>query len=98
RVLDLAVARQRGVVVDAQPLRRLELGLVVVADAALGHQPGRFRGQALPALAGAGLRMGVRVLACVGHGETSACPRWTLPQRAAQKMSKASSSLAASSP
>src|SRR5690606_21417902 len=71
RVLDLAVARQRGVIKDAEPLRGLELGLVEVADAAFGHQPGGLVGQALAAFAGAGLRMGMRmglgVLAGVRH-------------------------------
>ena len=57
---------------DAEPLRGLELGLVVVAHATLGHQPGGFVGKPLAALADAGLRMHVRVgrgvLAAVRHG------------------------------
>src|SRR3546814_2149721 len=57
RILDLAVARQRGVVVDAQAGGGLELGLVVVADAAFGHQPRGFVGEAPPAFARA--RFGV---------------------------------------
>src|SRR3546814_10123544 len=57
RILDLAVARQRGVVVDAQAGGGLELGLVVVADAAFGHQPSGFVGEAPPAFARA--RFGV---------------------------------------
>src|SRR3546814_19901329 len=56
-LLDLAVARQRGVVVDAQAGGGLELGLVVVADAAFGHQPRGFVGEAPPAFARA--RFGV---------------------------------------
>ncbi|WP_430539162.1 DUF6053 domain-containing protein [Lysobacter enzymogenes] len=67
RVLDLAVGRQRGVVEDAEPLGGLELGLVVVAVAAFGHQPGRLVGDAPAALAGAGLRMLVCVLSGLVH-------------------------------
>ncbi len=46
---------------DAEALRGLELGLVVVADAALGHQPGGLEGEVLAAFAGPGLRMRMRV-------------------------------------
>jgi hypothetical protein len=53
RILDLAIARQRGIVVDAEPLRGLELGLVEVADAAFGHQPGRLVGEAVATFADA---------------------------------------------
>src|SRR5690606_38417650 len=105
RVLDLAVARQRGVVADAQPLRGLELGLVEVAHAALGHQPGGLVGQPLAAFAGAGLRVDVRVdvgvLAGVRHRRsplgpagdcTGAGMRMHRPAGVAvQKMSNASS-------
>jgi hypothetical protein len=35
RVLDLVVARQVGFALDAEPRRRLQLGLAVVAQAAL---------------------------------------------------------------
>ena len=71
RILDLAVARQGRIVMDAEPLRGLELGLVVVADATLGHQPRGFMGELLAAFAGACLRMRVSVrtalLAAVRH-------------------------------
>ena len=49
---------------DAEQLRGLELGLVVVADAAFGDQPGGFVGEAMAPLADAGLR----VLMCVLSG------------------------------
>src|SRR6478672_2828280 len=102
RILDLAVAGQRRIVMDAEPLGGLELGLVVVADTALGHQPGSFVGETLAAFAGPGLRMHMRVgtalLAAVRH---RAPPRddlsGTVTERAsprhrrAQKMSNASS-------
>ena len=67
RILDLAIARQRGVVVDAEPLRGLELGLVEVADAAFGHQPGRFVGEAVATFADAGLGV---LTGVVMHGTT----------------------------
>ena len=87
RVLDLAVARQRGVVMDAEPLRGLELGLVIVADPALCHQPGGFEGQVLATLAGTSLRMrmrvGLGVLAAVligaSHRRTPVRPAATVP-------------------
>src|SRR3546814_6354226 len=68
RVLDLAVARQRGVVVDAQAGGGLELGLVVVADAAFGHQPRGLVGEAVATFAGA--RFGV--LTGAMHGDLPA--------------------------
>lgn len=63
--LDLAVARQRSVVVDAQARGGLEFGLMEVADAGFGDQPGGFVGEAIAALAGPGLG----VLAGVVHGQ-----------------------------
>ena len=60
-LLDLPVARQGGVIDDAQPLRGLELGLVVVKDAAFGDQPGGLVGQLLTAFAGSRLRVRERV-------------------------------------
>src|SRR3546814_13437477 len=68
RILDLAVARQRGVVVDAQAGGGLELGLVVVADAAFGHQPRGLVGEAVATFAGA--RFGV--LTGAMHGDLPA--------------------------
>ena len=64
-VFDLAIARQRGVVVDAQALRGLEFGLMEIADAAFGDEPGGFMGEPCASLAG--LRFGV--LAGVVHGQ-----------------------------
>ena len=61
--LDLAIARQGGVFEDAQPLGGLELGLVEVADAVLGHQPGGFVRKPVAALA----QTGFSVLACMMH-------------------------------
>src|SRR6185312_12410084 len=51
RVFDLAIARQRGVVMDAKPVGGLELGLVEVANAALGHQSRGLMGETVPAFA-----------------------------------------------
>ncbi len=51
-VFDLGVAGQGGIVVDAEPAGGLQLGLVVVADAAFGHQAGGFVGEAVAPLAG----------------------------------------------
>ena len=48
----------------------LQLGLVVVADAAFGHQPRGFVGEAVAAFAGAGLG----VLAGVVHGASPVDP------------------------
>src|SRR5690606_25271892 len=67
-LFDLLVARQRGIVMDPQPLRGLELGLVVVTDAGLADQPRGLVGQLLAALAGADLG----VLAGMLHGLSSA--------------------------
>lgn len=63
--LDFAIARQRGVVVDAKTLRGLELRLVKIADAAFGDQPGGFVREPVAALAGPGLG----VLAGVVHDQ-----------------------------
>ena len=52
---------------DAQALGGLALGLVVIADAAFGHQPRGLVGEAVAAFAGAGLG----VLAGVVHGASS---------------------------
>jgi hypothetical protein len=84
RLLDLVVARQRGIVKDPQPLRGLALGHLEIADPAFGHQPGCFMGQALAALAGAALRVQVRmdVLAAVRHRGSSRRPDPTLPEPA----------------
>ncbi|GHE30084.1 hypothetical protein GCM10007167_10040 [Vulcaniibacterium thermophilum] len=55
---------------DAEPLGGLELGLVVVADAAFGHQARRLVGQSLAALAGARLRVLLGVLSGLSvHGD-----------------------------
>jgi len=51
-VFDLGVAGQGGIVMDAEPCRGLELGLVVIADAALGHQAGGLMRQLVAALTG----------------------------------------------
>src|SRR5690606_24720383 len=66
RLLDLLVARQRGLVVDAQAAGGLAPGLVVVADAALGHQPRRLVGEPAAAFALPGFRM----LARAAHGDS----------------------------
>ena len=52
---------------DAQAIGRLELGLVVVADSAFGHQSRGLVGEAMPAFSGTGQRMLVSVLASVRH-------------------------------
>ncbi|GAB3347686.1 hypothetical protein GCM10027430_07620 [Lysobacter tyrosinilyticus] len=52
---------------DAQSLRCLELGLVIVADTALRHQARGFMGEAATALVGAGLGVLVCVLSGVAH-------------------------------
>src|SRR5690606_37910043 len=93
RVLDLAVAGQRRIVVDAQPFGGLQLGLVVVADAADGHQPCGLVREPIATLAGACLRVCMRVGAGLLHWRTSARG---LSRLYSQKMSNASSSLAAS--
>ena len=64
RVLDLAVARQRRILVDAEAFGGLELGLVEVADAAFDHQAGGLVGQSVAAFTQAGLG----VLAGAVHG------------------------------
>jgi hypothetical protein len=64
RIFDFAVAWQRSVIDDAQARGGLELGLVVVADAAFGHQPRGLVRQAVAAFADAGFGM----LAGVVHG------------------------------
>src|SRR5690606_13664816 len=79
RVLDLAVARQRGIVVDAEPLGGLALGLVEVADAALGHQSRGLVGQAGAALPGAGFG----VLAGAVHHVSRSGVVPTVPEAAA---------------
>src|SRR5690606_35256840 len=83
-----------------QALGGLELGLVVVADAAFGHQPGRFVGKAVPTLA----RAGFGVLAGTVHHDPPVLRRPDCnrrrrnvnvkrrpPRRPGQKMSNASS-------
>ena len=76
---------------DAKPLRGLELGLVVVADAAFGHQPRRLERQVLAAFAGPGLRMGVRVdpgmRAGVVHRASPVRPAPTVPEQGRQRTS-----------
>src|SRR5690606_15973060 len=111
RVLDLAVARQRSVVVDAQPRGGLELGLAVVADAAFGHQSRGLVGQAMPAFAGPGFGVLAGAMHRVTPGRnlaptvpqaarkpTRALARARPAARGGQKMSNASSSSASSLP
>src|SRR5690606_20691810 len=70
RVLDLAIAWERGVIGDSQPLRRLELGLPVVAQAAFGHQSSGFVGNPVAAFA----EPGFGVL-CMSPGSAPCRPR-----------------------
>jgi len=56
-VFDLGIARQRGIVVDAQSPGRFQLGLVVIADSAFGHQPRRLVCKPVAAFAGLALGM-----------------------------------------
>lgn len=109
-VLDFAVAGQGSIVVG-MPSRLAALSLAsVVADAALGHQPGGFVRQSQTALAGAGFGVSTGVV----HGkprvetgpECTPCPALSMTAHARrqarftparQKMSNASSSGTASS-
>ena len=99
RFLDLAVRWQGGLVGDPEPLRRLAPGLVVIAQAALGHQAGGLVRHLLATLAAARHRvdLGVCVVAAVSHRGDPPGDIPTLPDRRAafrrctQKMSKASS-------
>ena len=61
RGLDLAVARQRALVADAQAFGRLVLGEVEVAHALLGHDAGRLGGDPLALFAIAVLRVAAGV-------------------------------------
>ena len=80
---------------DAEAFGGLELGLVEVADAAHGHQPRGFLGQARAAFVGAGFG----VLACAVHGASPvepgadcSAPGAGRAWRPGQKMSNDSSS------
>src|SRR5690606_10235452 len=73
----LAVTRQRSVVVETKPLGGRALGLGVIADAAMAHQPRGLGGKAAASFAGAGLGV---LAGAVHQGVPRSCDVATVTQ------------------